>query len=74
MTDPSGRVIALPRWRDRALLRQNLDLVPAAEASFPKQASGFFLQEGELYHLSVTPVYVQSGLINVLVAGERWMR
>jgi signal transduction histidine kinase len=56
-------------------LRKNLDLVIQAEAGFPKQASGFVVLEGELYHLSVTPVYVQSGrdqdLLNVLVAGEK---
>jgi signal transduction histidine kinase len=50
-------------------------LVRSAEARFPQQSSGFFLEAGELYHLSVTPVYVQSGdgqdLLNVLVAGER---
>jgi signal transduction histidine kinase len=71
VTDPGGRVIASLGGVTVPSLRKNLDLVPAAAARFPKQASGFFLQEDELYHLSVTPVYVQSGLINVLVAGER---
>ena len=37
--------------------------------------SGFFLQDGDLYQISVTPVYVQStqgqALLNVLVAGYR---
>jgi signal transduction histidine kinase len=40
---------------------------------FPQQASGFAVRDGRLFHISVTPVYVQSahgtGLINVLVAG-----
>ena len=75
VTDPSGRVIASLGGATAPSLRRKLDLVPLAAAGFPKQASGFFLQEGELYHLSVTPVYVQSGsgqdLLNVLVAGER---
>ncbi len=75
VTDPRGRVIASLGGVTVPSLRKNLDLVQAAAAGFPKQASGFFLQEGELYHLSVTPVYVQSGrdqdLLNVLVAGER---
>uniref|UniRef100_Q01RV7 histidine kinase n=1 Tax=Solibacter usitatus (strain Ellin6076) TaxID=234267 RepID=Q01RV7_SOLUE len=75
VTDPRGKVIASLGGVTVPSLRKNLDLVVQAEAGFPKQASGFFLQEGELYHLSVTPVYVQSGrgqdLLNVLVAGEK---
>ncbi len=75
VTDPRGRVIASLGGVTVPSLRKDLDLVVQAEAGFPKQASGFFLQEGELYHLSVTPVYVQSGhdqdLLNVLVAGEK---
>jgi signal transduction histidine kinase len=75
VTDPRGRVIASLGGVTVPSMRKNLDLVQVAEAGFPKQASGYFLQDGELYHLSVTPVYVQSGsaqdLLNVLVAGER---
>jgi signal transduction histidine kinase len=75
VTDPRGNVIASLGGVTVPSLRKNLDLVQSAAAGFPKQASGFFLQEGELYHLSVTPVYVRSGqnqdLLNVLVAGER---
>ena len=46
----------------------------AATAWFPEQADGFLAQKGDLYHISVTPVYVQSSsrtksLITVLVAG-----
>jgi signal transduction histidine kinase len=48
----------------------------SAAERFPNQAAGFFVQEGDLYQLSVTPIYVQSSgrdqaLINVLVAGYR---
>ncbi|HEY1497176.1 MAG TPA: ATP-binding protein [Candidatus Solibacter sp.] len=75
VTDPRGRVIASLGGVTVPSLRKNLDLVIQAEAGFPKQASGFVVLEGELYHLSVTPVYVQSGrdqdLLNVLVAGEK---
>ena len=75
VTDPSGNVIASLGGTTSPSLSKNLALVQTAEAGFPKQASGFSLQGGELYHLSVTPVYVQSGrgqdLLNVLVAGER---
>ena len=49
-------------------------MVQAATDRFPEQADGFFAQNGALYHISVTPVYVQSSrqdkaLITVLVAG-----
>jgi signal transduction histidine kinase len=75
VTDPRGKVIASLGGVTAPSLRRDLDLVTAAEARFPQQSSGFFLESGELYHLSVTPVYVQSGvatdLLNVLVAGER---
>ena len=75
VTDPRGRVIASLGGVTAPSLREDLDLVQSAEARFPQQSSGFFLEGGELYHLSVTPVYVQSGgepdLLNVLVAGER---
>jgi len=75
VTDPRGKVIASLGGVTAPSLRRDLDLVQSAEARFPLQSSGFFLEAGELYHLSVTPVYVQSGastdLLNVLVAGER---
>jgi signal transduction histidine kinase len=75
VTDPRGRVIASLGGPTAPSLRKDLDLVQSAEARFPQQSSGFFLEAGELYHLSVTPVYVQPGggqdLLNVLVAGER---
>ena len=80
VTDPRGRVIASLGGVTSPSLQRDLDLVQSAEARFPAQSSGFFLEAGELYHLSVTPVYVQSGaatdllntdLLNVLVAGER---
>jgi len=75
VTDPRGRVIASLGGTVPGL-GKDLDLVAAAATHFPQQASGFFLQAGELYHISVTPVYVQSTggqdlLLNVLVAGFR---
>ena len=72
VTDPEGKVIvSLGGATDLTL---PLELVQAATQSFPEQATGFFAQNGELYHISVTPVYVQSSrqdkaLITVLVAG-----
>ncbi|MEO8597504.1 MAG: ATP-binding protein [Candidatus Solibacter sp.] len=75
VTDPRGKVIASLGGVTAPSLRRDLELVRAAEVRFPQQSSGFFLEAGELYHLSITPVYVQSGtatdLLNVLVAGER---
>jgi signal transduction histidine kinase len=73
VTDPRGEVIASLGGEIPPSLRTNMDVVQRAAAQFPKQASGFMLQDGELYHISVTPVYVESpqgqSLINVLVAG-----
>jgi signal transduction histidine kinase len=73
VTDPRGRVLAsLGGKLDRAL-QQDLPVVREAAAIFPKQASGFMTAGGRLYHIAVTPVYVQAsgglGLLNVLVAG-----
>jgi signal transduction histidine kinase len=72
VTDPRGVVIAsLAAGPD--LLKSKLDEVDAASTSFPKQSSGVLQQDGRLYQIVITPVYVQSpngpGLINVLVAG-----
>ncbi|HXB67695.1 MAG TPA: ATP-binding protein [Candidatus Acidoferrales bacterium] len=74
VTDAGGAVIASLGGATPSALPQNLDMVQAAAAHFPKQSAGFLLQNGELYQISVTPVYVQSApgqelLINVLVAG-----
>jgi signal transduction histidine kinase len=74
VTDPRGRVIASLGGVTAPSFSRNLNLVQQAAAQFPQQASGFFLQDGELYQISVTPVYVQATrgqdlLINVLVAG-----
>ena len=73
VTDPRGKVIASLGGAIPAALRKNMNVVPLAEARFPDQVSGFFSQDGELYHLSVTPVYVESAqgqsLINVLITG-----
>ena len=43
------------------------------EKQFPRQVLGFLAQDGSLYYVVLTPVYVQSGsdeeLLNILVAG-----
>ncbi|HJT89308.1 MAG TPA: ATP-binding protein, partial [Bryobacteraceae bacterium] len=73
VTDPRGKVIASLGGVTRLSLRKNMDVVTVAAARFPRQSSGFFLEDGNLYYISVTPVYVQSTqgqvLLNVLVAG-----
>jgi signal transduction histidine kinase len=71
VTDPQGKVIAslggLP------IEGAELQAVRSASQRFPAQAEGFSVQNGELYELVITPVYVQTdagpGLLNVLVAG-----
>ena len=72
VADPRGFVIASLGGL-RGATRQVLPVVQAASAHFPKQAAGFMLQDGRLYQIAVTPVYVQSGtgpaLLNVLIAG-----
>jgi signal transduction histidine kinase len=75
VTDRNGSLIASLGGAIPGLPK-DLDLVEAASARFPRQSSGFSLLAGDLYHISVTPVYVQAGggpdvLINVLVAGSR---
>ena len=72
VTDPEGKVsVSLGGKTDLSL---PVEIVQEATECFPEQADGFFAQNGGLYHVSVTPVYVQSSshdkaLITVLVAG-----
>jgi signal transduction histidine kinase len=73
VTDPLGRVLA--SFGDRPLPSPQGDIpaVRSAMKQFPRQATGFLAQGGELYQVVVTPVYVDStsgpALLNVLVAG-----
>ena len=72
VTDPEGKTIA--SLGGKTELQLPIDVVQTATARFPEQADGFLAQKGALYHISVTPVYVQSSrqdksLITVLVAG-----
>jgi signal transduction histidine kinase len=74
VTDPYGGVIASLGGAVSGLGADLDAAVAAATARFPQQSSGFFLHSGELYHIAVTPIYVQSTpgqdlLLNVLVAG-----
>ena len=72
VTDPEGKTIA--SLGGKTELQLPSEVVQTATARFPEQADGFLAQNGALYHISVTPVYVQSNrhdnsLITVLVAG-----
>jgi signal transduction histidine kinase len=72
---PFGQYVASLGGDPAPALSRNNDIFKAAYAKFPKQSKGFFLQDGELYNISVTPVYVDSSdgqrLVNVLIAGYR---
>ncbi len=74
VTDPRGAVIAslgAPQHR----IPPELPAVEIAAAQFPRQASGFLELEGELFQVTLTPVYVETArepaLLNVLLAGYR---
>lgn len=73
---PFGQYVTSVGGDAEPALARNKDIFKAASAKFPRQSKGFFLQDGELYNLSVTPVYVDSStgeprLVNVLIAGYR---
>jgi len=71
VTDPQGKVIA--SLGGNPIKAGDLDIVRAASRRFPEQVEGFSVEDGALYDLVITPVYVQTntvpGLLNVLVAG-----
>lgn len=75
VTDPAGKVIASLSGSGPLAFEKQLDVVRQAAPRFPEQSSGFYSRKGgELYHLSITPVYIDStggraALLNVLVAG-----
>ena len=75
VTDPGGKVLTSLGGSLGDALKQDLPVVRAAAANFPKQSSGFMTAGEQLYQIAVTPVYVQAGrgmgLLNVLVAGYR---
>lgn len=73
VTDPRGRVIASLGGQPAQSLPAELDVVARAASRFPRQGSGFLAHGGHLYHITITPVYVDTtggtGLLDVLVAG-----
>lgn len=73
---PFGQYVTSVGGDAAPALAHNRDIFAAASSHFPQQSKGFFLENGELYNISVTPVYVDSGpgeqrLANVLIAGYR---
>jgi signal transduction histidine kinase len=72
VTDPRGLVLAALGGAVKEGI-QNLPVVQVAAARFPQQATGFLPQNGRLYQVVVTPVYVaaahEPALLTVLIAG-----
>jgi signal transduction histidine kinase len=73
VTSPRGQVIASLGGIARESLPRDLPVVREALPHFPAQASGFLARGDRLYHITITPVYVQAtggtALIDVLVTG-----
>ena len=71
VTGPTGNLIV--SLGGASGLGRDLPVVRSAGRFFPRQVSGFLLQDKNLYQIVVTPVYVEAGggpaLLNVLVAG-----
>lgn len=71
VTDPPGRVIASFGEEPPATVAEQVPAVRDAALRFPHQSTGFIYQSGGLYQVVITPVYVDSGLLNVLLAAYR---
>ncbi len=74
ITDPRGRIVASLGGASRLRFPTALPVVAQALPRFPSQSTGFLERDGRLFHLTVTPVYVQStgganALLDVLIAG-----
>ncbi len=73
VTTPEGNVITRLGADGGESLPKSMGLINEVRSQFPTQVSGFFVDQGRLFQLVLTPVYVDSGrgqdLISVLVAG-----
>ena len=73
VTTPQGRVIASLGGLSSQSMPHDLSVVRRALARFPGQVSGFLARGKQLFHITITPVYIQTSggnaLLNVLVAG-----
>jgi signal transduction histidine kinase len=72
VTDPHGGVLAA-MGHPPGTSRGEFPAVEAAARRFPEQTTGFVSQDGTLFQIVITPIYVAaaqgSALLNVLVAG-----
>lgn len=75
VSDGRGRLIASLGAPASLVPNDDLPLVRSALSHFPKQVSGVFQKNDQLFQLVITPVYVQSNggpaLLNVLLAGYK---
>jgi signal transduction histidine kinase len=73
VAEPNGHVIASLGERPGTLLGDEIAEVRIATRAFPKQVTGFMVENGQIAQVVITPVYIDSGagsaLLNVLVAG-----
>ncbi len=73
VTNPRGQVITSLGGIARESLPGDFPVVREALPHFPAQVSGFLARGDHLYHITITPVYVQAtggnALIDVLVVG-----
>jgi signal transduction histidine kinase len=73
VTTPRGDVIASLGGKTALPSRAAFQAVRDASGHFPAQVSGFLASDGTLYHVILTPVYIQTtggtALLNVLAAG-----
>jgi signal transduction histidine kinase/uncharacterized membrane protein len=73
VADPRGRVIASLGGGSAGSLPKDLAVVREAASRFPSQVSGFLARGDRLYHITISPVYVQAtrgnALLDVLVTG-----
>ncbi|MEZ5404133.1 MAG: HAMP domain-containing sensor histidine kinase [Bryobacteraceae bacterium] len=73
VTEPSGATVAALDTAAPVQLPASWPMVRTVLPGFPKQASGFYVLNGELYQLVLTPVYLDdtrgASLSKVLVTG-----
>ncbi len=73
VTTPQGRVITSLGGASKQSLPDDLPVVREALSRFPAQVSGFLARGDRLFHITLSPVYVQAtggnALLNVLVSG-----
>ncbi|MBI4907821.1 MAG: HAMP domain-containing histidine kinase [Acidobacteria bacterium] len=60
VTDPAGVVIASLGGAADSFLKGSLPVARAAASQFPAQSSGFMIQDGRMYQVVITPVYIDT--------------